>query len=162
MTEPVLAPHRDAVRKRRDQAILPCHIVAYMLHPKYMGLGMDLQHAETARVWLAERNPEFLAAAISFQAEAPPYPESFFLPAARTMKPVTWWKVVGANTVLPDGFVDLMISLHTATASSASLEIIFSSFGLVITKLRNKLGLQKAQKLVFCYRMLRGPQELDY
>jgi hypothetical protein len=34
MTEPVLAPHSD-------QAILHCHIVAYMLHPKYTGQGMD-------------------------------------------------------------------------------------------------------------------------
>ena len=158
----LLAPHREAVRRRREKAILPCHMVAYMLHPNYSGVGMDLQDVETAKDWLMELNPEYLAAAISFQAEATPYPKSFFQPAARTMKPDTWWKTVGESCVLPDGFVDLMITLHVATASSASLERIFSTFGLVITKLRNRLGLQKAQKLVFCYRMLRGPTELDY
>ena len=162
MYESLLAPHREDVRRRRNKAILPCHMVAYMLHPNYSGVGMDLQDVETAKDWLMELNPEYLAAAISFQAEATPYPKSFFQPAARTMKPDTWWKAVGESCVLPDGFVDLMITLHVATASSASLERIFSTFGLVITKLRNRLGLQKAQKLVFCYRMLRGPTELDY
>lgn len=162
MVDPLLASCRDAVRKRRDQAILPCHMVAFMMHPKYSGQDMDLEDAESAREWLAEHNLEFLAAAISFQAEALPYPRSFFMAAARTMDPVTWWQAVGANSILPDGFMDLMVSLHQASASSASLERIFSSFGLVMTKLRNRLGIQKAQKLVFCYRMLRGPSELEY
>ena len=162
MKDPLLASCHGDVVKLRDQAILPCHMVAYMLHPKYAGKDMEPKDAETAREWLGDHNSEFLAAAIAFQAEASPYPKSFFLPAARTMKPVTWWQAVGVNSVLPDGFVDLMVTLHEASASSASLERIFSSFGLVMTKLRNRLGLEKAQKLVFCYRMLRGPTELDY
>ena len=139
-------------------------MAAYMLHPKYCGQGMDIQDVETAKNWLMELNPDFLLAVISFQAEADPYPKSFFQPKARTMMPSTWWIAVGnsCKQLLPDGFVELMVSLHVATASSASLERIFSSFGLVITKLRNRLGLAKAQKLVFCYRMLRGPRELDY
>ena len=29
-------------------------------------------------------------------------------------------------------------------------------------RLRNRLGIDKAQKLVICYRMLRGTQELEY
>ena len=64
------------------------------------------------------------------------------------MKAVTWWQAVDRNCILPDGYVDLVITLHIATSSSAALERIFSSFGLVLTKLRNKLGLQKARKLV--------------
>ena len=164
MSEPSLASDRETVRKRRDKAILPCHMAAYMLHPKYCGQGMDIQDVETAKNWLMELNPDFLIAALSFQAEADPYPKSFFQPKARTMMPSTWWTAVGnsCKQLLPDGFVELMVTLHVATASSASLERIFSSFGLVITKLRNKLGLTRAQKLVFCYRMLRGPRELDY
>ena len=79
------------------------------------------------------------------------------------MNPVTWWKAVGAQCKdLPDGFIELMITLQSSVASSSSLERVFSTFGLVMTKLRNKLGLEKAQKLVFVYRILRGPAELDY
>ena len=63
---------------------------------------------------------------------------------------------------LPIGFLDLMLQLHSASASSASIERIFSSFGLIHNKVRNRLVVEKATKLVFCYRMLRGRQELDF
>jgi len=162
MANPVLAPHREKVKKRYQQAILPCHLVTYMLHPKYMAEGMSLEEVEQAKDWLINRNEAFLAPAIAFQAEAAPYPPTFFRASARTMNTLTWWKAVGSSADLPPGFYNLMITLHSACASSAAIERVFSSFGLIQSKLRNKLGAQKAQKLVFCYRMLRGPSELEY
>ena len=60
------------------------------------------------------------------------------------------------------GNYSIKVLANITCASSASLERVFSSFGLVHTKLRNKLGIAKAQKLVYCYRMLRGSAELDY
>ena len=162
LNEPALASSINIVKKRKEQAILPCHMVAFMLHPKYAGKGMDPEDAEKARMWLQKKNPDFLPAAVAFLTQIAPYPKSFFLSPTCEMGPATWWQAVGLSCNLPDGFVDLMIKFHSATSSSASLERIFSSFGLVLTKLRNKLGLEKAQKLVYCYRMLRGPQELDY
>ena len=44
-------------------------------------------------------------------------------------------------------------------ASSSAIE---RNFGLIKTKLRNKLGIQKCGKLVFCYQMLRGKDELGW
>jgi len=162
LSEPVLAPYRETVQKRFKQAILPCHFVAHMMHPKYLGDGLTMDQVETAKMWLVGRDPTFLPAAIAFQAEADPFPESFFRPAARQMKPVTWWKGIRSSAALPAGFIDLMVTLQSACCSSASLERVFSSFGLVHTKLRNRLGNDKSQKLVFCYRMLRGCNELEY
>ena len=133
-----------------------------MLQPKYAGEHLSPTQIEIAKGWLVEQNKSFLVPAISFQAQAEPFPASFFRAEARGMKPTTWWKGVATCTDLPQGFLALMNDLHTACASSASLERVFSSFGLVHTKLRNKLGIAKAQKLVYCYRMLRGPAELDY
>ena len=43
----------------------------------------------------------------------------------------------------------------TASSSSATNERIFSILGLVMSKLCLRLGLDKAQKLVFLYRTLR-------
>jgi hypothetical protein len=40
-------------------------------------------------------------------------------------------------------------------SSLAAIERIFSNLG-------NRLGLVKAGKLVFCYRMLRGKYEIDW
>jgi hypothetical protein len=45
---------------------------------------------------------------------------------------------------------------------SAAIERIFSNFGMIQSKLRNRLGLAKAGKLVFCYRLLRGKDEIDW
>ena len=163
MKEPVLQDHREPVKQRFDFVIRPCHLAAYMFHPKYMGAELSQQQVEAAKDWLLERGDDYLPAAIAFQAEAHPFPQLFFRPSARLLNPVTWWKGIGSSTKdLPDGFVDLMITLQSASASSASLERVFSTFGIVMTKLRNRLGLGRAQKLVFIYRMLHGPNELVY
>ena len=48
-------------------------------------------------------------------------------------------------------------------ASSAAIERIFSNFGLIQTKLRNKLKIQKCGKLVFCYLInVKGKDELGW
>ena len=51
-------------------------------------------------------------------------------------------------------------SVQEACASSASIERVFSTFGLVHSKLRNRLGIEKAAKLVFCFRQ-QGLFEID-
>jgi hypothetical protein len=45
---------------------------------------------------------------------------------------------------------------------SAAIERIFSNFGMIQSKLRNRLGLVKAGSLFFCYRMLREKDEIDW
>ena len=57
---------------------------------------------------------------------------------------------------------ELAYKLMAMPASSASIERVFSNFGLIQSKLRNRLGVQKAAKLVACYRILRGKEELDW
>ena len=133
------------------------------MHPKYNGQDMDLEDAEKARAWLADINPEFVSATIWFEAQALPYPKTYFLPhVADNTKPHIWWQSVGKHSTLPEGFVDLMVNLYSTSASAACIERIFSSFGLVMTDLRNRLGFEKAQKFVFYYMMLGGPTELEY
>ena len=73
------------------------------------------------------------------------------------MHPVAWWKSVqhskcGINSDL----CQLAVTLLNLPSSSASIEKKFSNFGIVQTKLRNRLGVEKAAKLVMCYRRLRG------
>ena len=162
LEEPALQPHISAVEKRFKAAILPQHMLAYMMHPRYQGEHLTLDLVEVAKNWLVSRNPSFLPTAIAFQAQADPFPSSFFQPAALDMNVVTWWVALNASMQLPEGFLALMLQLHSACASSASLERVFSNFGIIQSRLRNRLGLQKAAKLVFCYRMLRGPSELEY
>jgi len=81
-----------------------------------------------------------------------------------TVQPTDWWRYIKLKqqkvvNKLPDGFCDFFISLHCCPASSGSIERIFSTFGLVWDKMRNKLGAQKALKLVQLYRQLKVEPE---
>lgn len=51
---------------------------------------------------------------------------------------------------------NLSMQLHTAVAFSAGIERLFSTFGLVYSKLRNWLGIEKASKLVSIMRTLNS------
>lgn len=50
--------------------------------------------------------------------------------------------------------LSLVTKLFTASASSAGVERIFSSYGLVHSKLRHRLGIQKSSKLVSIFKSL--------
>ena len=55
-----------------------------------------------------------------------------------------------------EDFIKLAIRLIFAFASSASIKRVFSTFAQVHNKVRNRLSVEKAQKLVYCYKILRG------
>ena len=52
-------------------------------------------------------------------------------------------------------FARFMMGLQACPTSSAGIERWFSTVGFVWSKTRNRLGLQKAEKLATCYRALR-------
>ena len=66
---------------------------------------------------------------------------------------LTWWEsqITDENNVLK-----MCRQLMTAVASSAGVERVFSSFGFVHSKVRNRLGIEKGGKLVFMYKLLNG------
>ena len=49
--------------------------------------------------------------------------------------------------------LEVVDQLLIAVASSAGVEIIFSSFGLVHLNIRNQLGVKKAGKLFFIFKL---------
>lgn len=65
---------------------------------------------------------------------------------------VQWWKsqeeVPEIKQVLP-----IVIPILCACASSADIERVFSSYGLVHSDIRNRLGNDKAAKLVFLFKL---------
>ena len=48
----------------------------------------------------------------------------------------------------------LALKLLSMPASSAAIERFFSNFGMIRSKLRNRLGISKAAKLVCCYSLI--------
>lgn len=79
-----------------------------------------------------------------------------------SMNPIVWWKCIQRSGKISESLCEFAVKLLTMPASSASVERIFSNFGLVQTKLRNRLGLEKATKLVTCYRHLRGDHDIEW
>ena len=111
--------------------------------------------------YVTERNPELIPALIAYEGESLPFPPAYFKESARAVKPAIWWKGLQVYKV-PKECVYVAVTLLSAPSSSASIERVFSNFGVIHTKLRNRLGNETAPKLVFCYRMLRGQNDIDF
>ena len=108
--------------------------------------------------YLSSRDDSYIATLIAFDAKANAFPAVYFNDSATSIRPEIWWKGMKSYCI-SDGFIDIATHLLTSPASSASIERVFSSFGVVHNKARNRLGNAKAAKLVYCYRMLRGKDE---
>ena len=156
-----LQPHKTVIDRRLKQTLTAEHFVAYKLHPTYKGEKLTDDQLQIVHDYLTERDPEYIATLIAFEGKAAPFPAAYFKESATAIRAVTWWKGIQMYKV-PTPFAELAIHLLSAPSSSASIERVFSNFGVIHTKLRNRLGNEKASKLVFCYRMLRGQSEIDY
>lgn len=168
---PILQPYKDVIQKRFNQCITPLHLVAYQWHPKYRGVNLNADQDENASQWLHNVDPTYLTSLLSFNIDDTTlYPKSLMMPSVRnSLKPSKWWQVLEkklekANTVSVDTstlslptpeFCRFMSKISSLPASSASVERLFSTFGRVHTKLRNRLGNEKVEKLVFCNQALR-------
>ena len=64
--------------------------------------------------------------------------------------------------VVDTSLCQLVRKLLVMSANSAAIDHIFSSFGLIQSKLRNQLWIQKCVKLVSFYGKLRGKYELGW
>jgi len=124
---------------------------------------MKAEQVEKAYTFIDSKSGDgkYLEVAMAFVAQD----ETFFM--APTMRPsvmertspLNWWKAQSRCEKIPNGFVDLVVRLFRCPASSASIERMFSTFGHLQTKSRNRLKQEKLSKLTFCYRMLRSEEQ---
>lgn len=73
-----------------------------------------------------------------------------------SIKPGVWWICAERSKLFQDTFCQYAQKQLQMPASSASIDIIFSNFGRFQTKLRNKLGVEKAGKLFFLLQNVKG------
>ena len=52
--------HKDAVKKRFDQAMTPSHFLANMLHPAYAGKKLSLEQIYLAQAMVLEEDPDLV------------------------------------------------------------------------------------------------------
>ncbi|XP_073535074.1 uncharacterized protein [Phyllobates terribilis] len=149
----------QAVNKRMGQALTPAHFSANIVNIQYQGQNLSAEEEELAMTWVSRNHPSLMPTIINFRAKGEPFKKYMFAEdILRKVTPVNWWKSL-KNLDLET--VQVMISLLTAVASSAGVERIFSSFGLIHSKLRNRLGPNKAGKLVFLFQIMNRNKEED-
>jgi Protein of unknown function (DUF 659)/hAT family C-terminal dimerisation region len=142
-------------QKRFDQALSPYHFLANIIHPQYRGKNLTDAEYDTGMSLAAEEYAASVPDLINYKAEAVPFQRFMFeMNVLDTVKPVDWWKSLSDR--LNKQTVDLASQLVTATASSAGVERVFSSFGLVQSTLRNRLGSERAGKLVFLFKLMNN------
>jgi len=94
------------------------------------------------------------------------FPKYMFKDTFVKVSTTTWWNIACQSITAGDTDVQakrgqqmlsLCYQLFSATATTAGLERIFSSYGLVHSKLRNKLGNKNAAKLTFLFKHFNQP-----
>ena len=123
-----------------------------------------MEHIETAQEYVLQENPELLPELCRLQTDIITLPKALGHDATHAKtKPIVWWKCIVSSESVSHELSSLALKLLSLPASAASMERIFSNFGLIQTKLRNRLGLDKASnKLVMCYRCLCGKVDIDW
>lgn len=100
---------------------------------------------------------EFTPIVMALLTKSDPFPSYLFGDQFHHTSPMTWWKSVnmrgsGWPKKGKQKILELCKQLSTAVAATAELERIFSTFGIVQSKLRNRLRNEKAAKLVFMFK----------
>jgi len=155
------------IRKRKAQALQPFFLLANLMDPSRMGSELSQEDEEAAEEWIELNKEEFLVGFLAFKIKDETYfPKVMFsskILDAYKGTPAKWWTLMERRTekasTLPTDFCPFFCSLFSCPPSSAAIERIFSSFSIVWTKLRNRLGSEKAGKLVQVHKYLRSHSE---
>lgn len=153
---------KKKVMSRYSQAITPYHIIAHMLSPSNCNIkdNIDLTEEEKQNALAVTRKdfPEVMPTLLRFQAKVPPYDVMMDETVTSSMRDIEWWKAAFSVTNIDSTAQNIIKQLMTAVGSSAGVERMFSTFGLVHSDLRNRLGVDKAGKLTFLMKMFNRPK----
>ncbi|CAG7827052.1 unnamed protein product, partial [Allacma fusca] len=147
-----------SMQDRMKQALTPAHYLANILHPLYLGKKLSEDEIGIAMDYALKKTetcPSFMPMLVKYRAQSGPFvPPLFQHSLLNEVTAVEWWKSL-THQIAKDAQA-IAIQLISASASTAGLERIFSLFGLVHTEIRNRLGNEKAGKLVFVLQSLKS------
>jgi len=94
-----------------------------------------------------------MASIVNYKSKTGLFHQYMFVPETmNSVSPIAWWH--SPSEQLTDRLLMLIDQLLSATSSCAGFQRVFSTFRLVHSKLGNRLGMEKADKLVFTYKMV--------
>ena len=132
-----LDQYKKPFEKRFKQAMTSVHFLANMTDPKYFGERLTHAEEQDAEKWITDHHPEYLPGLLALKIKDTDFFSStvFEQSLITTFKAAKWWKVVETKCAkldkLPEGFCKFFQQLHSVPCSSASIERLFSTFGLI-------------------------------
>ena len=158
-----LLPYNNLIKQMMDRATEPFFYIANLMDPSCFGSKLSAEQENKAENWLQTAKPDYVPSFLAFKIkDSQLFPENMFNKDVIELykdAPAKWWVLIERNTQkfkkLPDGFCTYFAQLLSCPPSSASIERVFSTFGNIWTKLRNRLGAEKAGKLVKIQRFLK-------
>ena len=159
--ESKLESYKTAFEKRFKQAMTDVHYLATLTDPRYFGERLSSKQENDAETWIQGHYPEFLPGLLALKIKDEEFfSKTVFEPSLPSFKPWKWWLVETKSSSWKSCLQIFANSSSNYTSSnvpcsSASIERVFSTFGMVWSQVRNRLGTEKAEKLVKAYRFLR-------
>lgn len=152
-----LEPYKEPVEKSFHQAMTPCHYLANIMHTFFKGKKLKPCHISGAQDMMMKFHPDLLPDFLTLLSDTMKLPKALQDEKIMTsIKPGVWWVCAERSKLFHDTFCQYAQKLLQMPGNSASIERIFSNFGLIQTKLRNRLGVKKAGKLVFLLQNVKG------
>lgn len=142
-------------QNRYEQALTPYHFISYLMDSTKQKYTLTLDEKNSALNMIKEMYGDsgLLPLIIKLEARSEPFTDIMFTEEIlKNVKGIQWWLSQKSQGDIANQ-LDTLKQFLCAVASSASVERVFSSFGLVHSDLRNKLGVEKAGKLVFLYKL---------
>lgn len=125
----------------------PSHYLANLLDHRFRGKSLSQSQLEEALEYAATYHPETMPFIINYQSKCSLFRGFLFSTQnIENVSPLSWWHAL--QNSINNAIFDLSMQLYTAVASFAGIERLFSTFVLIHNKLRNRLGTEKAAKLV--------------
>ncbi|KAI6648586.1 Transposase [Oopsacas minuta] len=148
---PSVVTHK--VQDRCKRALTAAHYLANLMDPRYRGINLSKDEVDAGLELCSLDYTSCLPTVINFRAVAGPFKSFMFTEEVlKAISPLTWWE--SQKSTLESDVIVLCRKILGGVASSAGVERIFSTFGFVHSKVRNRLGRVKAGKLVFLYKLL--------
>ncbi|OXA39541.1 hypothetical protein Fcan01_25605 [Folsomia candida] len=133
----------------------------FALHIYSIREGLPTIFRERGQVWLAKKNPLYESVQLKLEAGDSNYfvkrlMNKEILRGELALTSSQWWDIMGSQmeNKLPIGFAKLAKELMMLPASTSGMERCFSTMGIIISKTRNRIEIEKASKLCMIYRTL--------
>ena len=125
--------------------------------------NLTLEEESAAEAYLKRYGRQYWTSYMLYTQQDPDHFPPHIFEQDGLIQAAQWWKYMQRKAKKSESlsleFTEFMTKLHSCPASSGSIERWFSTVGFVWSKVRNRLGPEKAKKLSSIYRCLRQPDE---